>query len=93
MDSWDWIPWFGFLGLDSLVWIPGFGFLGLDFWVLIPWFGFLGFDSLVWIHETGGDVFGLKNVPPPVSIKTDSVRHNAVKGTYIDSSLVWILAC
>ena len=43
MDSWVWIPGFGFL-----IWIPGFGFLGLDSWVWSPGLGFLGLDSWVW---------------------------------------------
>ena len=29
-NSWDWILGLRFLGVDSLVWIPWFGFLGLD---------------------------------------------------------------
>ena len=57
MDSWVWIPgfgfliWipgFGFLRLDSWVWSPGLGFLGLDSWVWNPGFGILGLDSWIW---------------------------------------------
>ena len=48
MDSWVWIPGFGFLGLDSWVWIPGLGFLGLH-----CWFGFLGLGSWVWTPGIG----------------------------------------
>ena len=53
MDSWVWIPRFGFLGSDSWVWSPGLGFLGLDSWVWSPGFGVLGLDPWVWIPGFG----------------------------------------
>ena len=40
MDSWVWIPAFGFLRLDSWAWLPGFGILDWS-----PGLGFLDLDS------------------------------------------------
>ena len=47
MDSWDWTPGSGFLGLVSWVWSPGLGFLGLDSWLWSPEIEVLGLDSLI----------------------------------------------
>ena len=45
LDSWVWVPGFGFLGLESWAWIAGLRFLGLESWVWNPGLGFLDLDS------------------------------------------------
>ena len=48
MESWFWIPGFGFLISDS-----SFGVAGFEFTVLDSWVGLLGLDSLIWIIDFG----------------------------------------
>ena len=71
MDSWAWIPGFGFLGLDSWAWSPGLGFLGLDSWVWNPGFGVLDLDSWIW---TPG--LNLNESPPKTyDLETEIANH------------------